>query len=362
MSRMRVDLKCDGSASTVSECLRMEGVARCDELLGQKCAFDTACAPEEVGIGGVGAGLEPGEGLRDEPIGHPNLRDDQRGIDSGDNRTGETAELRRDLIVLGDPRVQLMEEKAVVVLLDDAEAGLVATGPGEVDAGEDDHPGSIVARSRSEWQDHGMSEQADGPPDLLPALRDRRALRAFDGRPVPDDVQDVLWESVIVAPSHGNTQPWRILVAGSDESRAGLERSLSDGNKSWALRAPLLVAIAANPDHARARKYGSERALWAYDSGIATGNLMAQATALGLIAHPMTAFDEQTVREAFTAPEEIRVLCVIAIGYPGPPDQLPEDLQEKERAPQSRMPRKHVVAQDRWTAENSVSARDLRDR
>jgi nitroreductase len=201
-------------------------------------------------------------------------------------------------------------------------------------------------------------------PDLIPALRDRRARRAFAPDRVPADVQQALWRAVSLAPSHGNTQPVRLLVATTTDAHDALTAALSDGNRGWAGPAPLLVAIAAVPSHdiTPENRDGSRRELWAFHAGIATGNLLAQATALGLTAHPMAGFDEASVRAVFGAPEDVRVLAVVAIGYPGPVASLPEDLQAKEEAPQERLPLSVLVVEDRWTEEHGISARELRKR
>src|SRR5690606_17612561 len=116
--------------------------------------------------------------------------------------------------------------------------------------------------------------------ELLPALAARRAKRAFHPRPVPSDVQDVLWQAVSVAPSHGNSQATRILLAESPEARERLAAALNDGNKTWAPAAPILLALASVPSLEGNPKDrdGTERELWAFNSGVAAGNLLAQAT------------------------------------------------------------------------------------
>ena len=194
--------------------------------------------------------------------------------------------------------------------------------------------------------------------ELIDALAGRRARRAFDPRAVPAETQELLWRAVSVAPSHGNVQSARLLVAESEAVRATLLAALSEGNRNWAPAAPLLVALGSMPDHEHADSYGEERALWSFHAGIAAGNLMAQATALGLIAHPMAGFDEAGVRDAFGAPEELRVLVVFAIGFPGPAESLPEDLQKREQREQRRQPLDQLVATDRWEERNGRTARD----
>ena len=194
--------------------------------------------------------------------------------------------------------------------------------------------------------------------ELIEALSGRRARRAFDPREVPAETRELLWRAVSIAPSHGNVQTARLLVAQSEAVREKLVAALSEGNRNWAPAAPLLVALGSMPEHEHADSYGEERALWSFHAGIAAGNLMAQATALGLIAHPMAGFDEAAVRDAFGAPGELRVLVVFAIGYPGAVESLPEDLQRRERREQRRQPLERLVAVDRWREENSTPARD----
>lgn len=200
--------------------------------------------------------------------------------------------------------------------------------------------------------------------EVIDPIAKRRALRAFADTPVPPEVERTLWEAVRLAPSHGNAQPTRVLVARSPEVRSRLEAALSEGNRTWAPKAPLLCAIAALPGRDyRAKNFdGSERELWAFHAGIAVGNLLAQATALGLVAHPMASFDEPGVRAAFGAPESVRVLAVVAIGYPGDPAVLPEDLRARELAPQRRLPLELIVVEDQWSEAHDVSWQEWRNR
>ncbi len=193
---------------------------------------------------------------------------------------------------------------------------------------------------------------------LLEALGARRARRSFDPREVPPGEQESLWQAVSVAPSHGNVQSVRLLVACSGAMRAELAAALSEGNRGWASAAPLLVALGALPGHERVEAYGEDRALWSFHAGIAAANLMTQATALGLVAHPMAGFDEPAVRAAFAAPGALRVLAVFAIGFPGAPESLPGDLQRRERRDQRRQPLKRLLAIDRWEPRNGQPARD----
>ena len=200
--------------------------------------------------------------------------------------------------------------------------------------------------------------------ELLPALTDRRARRALLPDAVPDEVQQRLWRAFSIAPSQGNAQPGRILIASTGATRERATAALIESNRRWTAPAPLLLAIAANPSHDPTQKNsdGTMREYWAFDTGLAVGNLMAQATAEGLVAHAMAGFDEPAMRAAFGAPDEVRIVTVVAVAYHGDPNSLPEDVRGRETAPQERLPLETLVAHDGWTAANAPSARELRSR
>ncbi len=199
--------------------------------------------------------------------------------------------------------------------------------------------------------------------DVIPAIANRRARRAFADRPVPGELLDALWEAAALAPSHGNTQPARILVARDPAVRERLFAACSPGNRNWAGAAPVLAAVCSDgaQETPQTNSDGTTRELGAFCAGIMLGNLLAQATGSGLIMHPMAGFDEPAVRSAFEAPDNVRVHVVMAIGFQGDPMQLPEDLRAKETAPQVRLPAEILVAEDRWTARNATTWRQYRD-
>ena len=201
-------------------------------------------------------------------------------------------------------------------------------------------------------------------PDVLPALANRRARRAFDPRAVPVEIQRTLWEAVSLAPSHANGQPVRLVAAEGPVAREALFKALSEGNRQWAGAAPLLVAVLANPHHdfEAPNRDGSTRELWPLHTGIAVGNLLAQATELELVAHPMAGFDEAAVREALGIPQNVRVATVVAIGYPGDLADLVPDLRAREDAPRKRLPIENLVSIDRWDERQAVSARSPKEK
>ena len=58
----------------------------------------------------------------------------------------------------------------------------------------------------------------------------------------------------------------------------------------------------------------------------------------GVYVHQMAGFYFEKIVAEFKIPAEFYVATVIAMGFPGSPEQLPEELQKRELAERSRKP------------------------
>ncbi len=191
-----------------------------------------------------------------------------------------------------------------------------------------------------------MKRPADTQYDIHGPLKDRWSPRAFDSRPIDPDQMLSLFEAARWSPSGGNNQPWAFVVVPRDD-RAAHERiveCLSDNNRQWAPRAPVLVLAVAlpNPRTGVVNKYSH------YDVGQAVAHLTVQATSLGLYVRQMAGFDADKARQALSLPEACEPMVVIAIGHYGDPGDLPDALRERELAPRVRKPVSEFVFQGRW--------------
>ena len=179
---------------------------------------------------------------------------------------------------------------------------------------------------------------ADHP--IFEILARRWSTRAFADRPVNREVLVSLFEAARWAPSSGNGQPWSFLVATKDDP-AEFERMASvlvPGN-AWARKVPVLALSVASLD--RALDKPNRHAY--HDIGLATENLVIQAVSMGLAVHMMGGFNVDMAREIFEVPARHDPVTMIAIGYPGDPDSLPEDLRAKDLAPRQRKPIREFV-------------------
>lgn len=169
---------------------------------------------------------------------------------------------------------------------------------------------------------------------ILEAIRERWSPYAFDARPIEQEKIETLFEAARWAPSSFNEQPWRYVYAQKNDGapREAMESLLMPGN-DWAKQAGLLIVSFFKKTFTYNGK-PNRHAL--HDTGAASAYLTAQLTALGLIGHQMAGFDAAKANILLGVPEDFEPGSMIAVGYPGDPASLPEDLRKREEAPRSR--------------------------
>lgn len=191
-----------------------------------------------------------------------------------------------------------------------------------------------------------MDKPADNDHPIHDLLRRRWSPRAFDSRALPPAQVRSLLEAARWAPSSYNRQPWRFLIAAREDADefARMLGCLVPGNRVWAGDAPLLVLAVAQLafDDGRPNRHA------AHDVGLAVGQLVLQATALGLFAHQMAGIETDEIRARYALPEGFEPLTAIAIGHAGEPAALPDRLRAMESAPRTRRPLGDFVFAGAW--------------
>lgn len=178
-------------------------------------------------------------------------------------------------------------------------------------------------------------------------LARRWSPRSFDERPVEDSLVQSLLEAARWAPSSNNEQPWRFIVATKNHHAdwTRLFDCLAEGNRRWAILAPVLILSIARMQFEE-DETPNRHAF--HDTGLATENLVLQATAHGLVAHQMAGFDIEKARVDLGIPAGYEPVAMIAVGYPGDPVALPERLRERELRPRDRRPMTEWAFSGQW--------------
>jgi nitroreductase len=174
---------------------------------------------------------------------------------------------------------------------------------------------------------------------ILDLLARRWSPRAFAARPVDRKTLAILFEAARWAPSSGNGQPWSFIYATNEDATEHdrFASVLNPGNM-WARKAPVLVLSVATLDRGDKPNRHSH-----HDLGLASENLVIQAVSLGLAVHMMAGFNAEMAHELFRLPARHDAVTMLAIGYPGDPESLAEDLRKKDLAPRQRKPIAELV-------------------
>jgi nitroreductase len=182
-------------------------------------------------------------------------------------------------------------------------------------------------------------------PTILQALVDRRSERHFSDRRLEPETVESLIEAFRWAPSSNNQQPWRLLIAHDTAAIAAFDDALSRGNRAWATAAPLKMVLVGNPDEQPDRNGLQSFML---DCGLALENLLVQGCALGLTIHAMAGWDFDKVTQAFAIPAPMRPVSLVVAGHRGRIEDLPPEVQEKDRKPRTRKAVEEIVVWNRF--------------
>lgn len=148
----------------------------------------------------------------------------------------------------------------------------------------------------------------------------RCSVRRYDTRPVPDEHVLSIMEAARLAPSASNSQPWRFVVVKEPKSRDELARRCFSGLFSatrFAANAPVIIALCAErAGMAEAAKSLKDSAMYQLDCGIAGEHIALRAAELGLGTCWIGWFNRRGARRAIGAPRHVKVVSLIALGYP----------------------------------------------
>ncbi|EAV42229.1 5,6-dimethylbenzimidazole synthase [Roseibium aggregatum] len=173
--------------------------------------------------------------------------------------------------------------------------------------------------------------------DFETLLKWRRDVRRFKQAPLPEGALDHLLHLADLAPSVGNSQPWRIVVVDSAEARAGIIESFEAENEEAARtysddkaliyrqlklaglkEAPVHLAIFCDDDpeqgHGLGRLTMPETLAYSTVSMIHTFWLAARAEGIGV--GWVSILDPDAVATALQVDAGWRLVAYLCVGYP----------------------------------------------
>ena len=177
---------------------------------------------------------------------------------------------------------------------------------------------------------------------LNKAIKERWSPRSFSGKPVSDEMLNLLFEAARWAPSSRNAQPWNYYFARKGEKAFDdIIEILTGINPDWAKNAQVLIISVLKKKHDY-KNLPNGKAL--HDIGAANALMAVQASEMGLQVHQMGGFNKEKTTEYLKLDtENFEPVTCIAVGFPGDVKLLPENLQKRELQPRTRKERNDFV-------------------
>ena len=184
---------------------------------------------------------------------------------------------------------------------------------------------------------------------LQETIANRWSPRAFDASKTVSQVQIIaLLEAARWAPSCFGDQPWRFIVWNKSTDEISWQRAFDcivPNNQIWVKAAPVLMLVCADTlfrHNQTPNRWGQ------YDTGAAAENLCLQATHIGLSVHQMGGFNADKARETFTIPDQYIPMAMLAVGYEGDANNLPDEQKARELTERKRKPLGELFFDGTW--------------
>jgi nitroreductase len=157
--------------------------------------------------------------------------------------------------------------------------------------------------------------------DFLELAKKRQSDRVYDTtKTVEQEKLDYIFESVRLAPSACNAQPWKFIVVTDPELKKQTASAIADktlGMNHFAYQAPVHIIIVEESANftSKAGGFVKQKHFPDTDLGIAASYITLSAAEQGLGTCIVGWFDEKKLREILKIPSSKRPLLVITMGY-----------------------------------------------
>lgn len=167
---------------------------------------------------------------------------------------------------------------------------------------------------------------------LLPQIQERYSVRSYQSRPIEKEKLLTVLEAARLAPSAKNFQECRFIVVQDEAIRCKL--MVAANNQAFIGEVPaVIVCCATNTEHVMRCGQLS----YPIDLAIAIDHMTLQAVEEGLGTCWVGSFYEDQVKAILGIPQEIRVVALLALGYPK------DSQRSKNRAPLEK-----IACFDKW--------------
>jgi nitroreductase len=171
----------------------------------------------------------------------------------------------------------------------------------------------------------------------------RRSIRMYEDRPVEVEKLEYVLEAGRVAPSTGNRQSATFIVVREPETIAAIGKPYVMYNK-WLPSAPAIIVACGDKRRAMSH-HGVE--FWQLDAAIAAEHMVLAAADVGLGTCWVGLFHPRAVRRALAIPKRMKILAMLAVGYPAQPQGTTQSVEAAGRG-RERKPMSEFAHWEKW--------------
>lgn len=147
--------------------------------------------------------------------------------------------------------------------------------------------------------------------NVYEAIRERRSVRAYQEKDIPEEVLNRILETARIAPSGNNRQPWKFIVVTNKETRKRLVEIAN--NQYFVGEAPVVIAaVGLNPEKVMSCGVPGDPV----DIAIALDHMTLSAVEEGLGTCWIGSFSQEKVCETLQVPSPFKVIELLTLGYP----------------------------------------------
>lgn len=166
------------------------------------------------------------------------------------------------------------------------------------------------------------------------AIKLRKSIRNYSASDVEPEKLSRVLEAARLAPSASNRQEWRFIVVKDSGTRKKL--SAAAKGQKFIEEAPVVIICCADTDE---HVMTCGQMCYVIDVAIAIDHMTLQAVEEGLGTCWVGAFYADKVKEILNIPDEVKIVELLALGYPREP---------LKAVPKNRLDMNSIVRQEVW--------------
>ena len=143
------------------------------------------------------------------------------------------------------------------------------------------------------------------PQDFLEFIKNRRSIRSFQDKQIPDNEIQMILEAGRWAPSASHRQPWEFIVIKNKEILEKISKNAFYGK--FIKEAPVAIAIVG--------KIKTSKKWYIIDTSLVSMSMMLMAWALGIGTCWIGAMNREKVKKLLELGEDNYLLTVLPFGY-----------------------------------------------